>query len=363
MRVRRKILLLTVVTVLISGFLATTVYASWANKIITAHYRNVKINHNGEPVNIEKGYEPFIVHINGDPNKASTFVPVRFLGEILGKEVKWDQSTYTVDILDKDEGISEDVADLMYQLILKDNEIDKLKRTIEELETKLKEVEKGNISSKDLKKTEGYLRRNYNYYKDMDFDIKLYKYKNEIQAVLIVDLDKYYNQWDRLRNWEIEDYVEDIVKKIQYDFKGVKVSGEIEDKRTGDILVKFYTDSRDRVIVNIDVGSRYIRNLDDMEYYLNRDFARDYSWHRSLDFEIGIIKASTERNIELIVDVDKTDWNNLSISTQDDFLMDIYDAIIREFPRASIDGCLYYFNEGKIIHEFKFDSKGNVTVN
>lgn len=39
-RPRKKILLTTVVVLLISAFLASTVYAAWVDKNIKAHYRN-----------------------------------------------------------------------------------------------------------------------------------------------------------------------------------------------------------------------------------------------------------------------------------------------------------------------------------
>lgn len=357
---KRKILTVVIVTLLISTFLASTVYAAWVDKKITAYYRNVKIKNNGKLVNIESGYEPFIIHVDGDPKKASTFVPVRALSEILGKEIKWDQATYTVDVIDKDDP---EVAKLITQLLEKDVEIKALEAKNKDLEAKIKELEKGDVSKKDLESTEKYLSRHYDYHKDIDFDIRLHDVKGEIELDILVDLDRDYLKWDKLKDSEKEDYIRDLVKEIEYDFKGVKIFGQIEDKRTRDILVDFYQDARGRLIVNTGLASGSIRDLDDMEYYLNREFAKEYKWEGYLDFEISISRISTESRIELNVDVDKKKWEKLFKGDKEWFLEDVYKAIKKEFPRADIYGNIYYYGAYSSDYSFDYDSKGNVRIN
>jgi len=355
-RPRKKILLTTVVVLLISAFLASTVYAAWVDKNIKAHYRNIKINHNGKPVNIEKGYEPFIIHVNGDSKKPATFVPVRALAEILGKEVKWDQKTYTVDVIDKEEKPDQEIANLMIQLISKENEIKDLNNKISELEAKLAEAEKDKVSKRDLENTENYLRKNYDYYKNIDFDIRLYESKNGIEVSIIVDLDRDYSRWNSLRDRDIEDYIEDIVKEIQYDFKDAKVSGYIEDKRTRDKLVDFYTDTRNRVVTSIKGSSGYIRDLDDMEDYLNNEFGR----YEKIDFYIKL--SGSKSSVRVEIEVNETDWKNLSVKEQDYYLEGIYDAIVREFSKAEVYGYIDDYRTGKALNDFEFDSNGKLKV-
>ena len=353
-RPRKKILLTTVVVLLISAFLASTVYAAWVDKNIKAHYRNIKINHNGKPVNIEKGYEPFIIHVNGDSKKPATFVPVRALAEILGKEVKWDQKTYTVDVIDKEEKPDQEIANLMIQLNSKDNEIKDLKNKISELEAKLAAAEKDKVSKRDLENTENYLRKNYDYYKNIDFDIRLYESKNGIEVSIIVDLDRDYSRWNSLRDRDIEDYIEDIVKEIQYDFKDAKVSGYIEDKRTRDKLVDFYTDTRNRVVTSIKGSSGYIRTVRDMEDYLNREF----DTHKGVRFKIYLYES--KNTIEIELDVSEKGWDSLYWEEQDNYLEKLYKEINYKFPKMDIKG--YVFDGNNKLNSFSFDSNGKLKV-
>lgn len=52
------------VGILLSGALATNIFAANFNKMLDARYRDIKILHNGQKINIEPAYELFIVHID-----------------------------------------------------------------------------------------------------------------------------------------------------------------------------------------------------------------------------------------------------------------------------------------------------------
>ena len=73
--------------------LVTVAYATNATKTIQAAYRNIKLVIDGVPVTPRDSngnvVEPFIY--NG-----TTYLPVRAVGEALGKEVSWDGNTNTV---------------------------------------------------------------------------------------------------------------------------------------------------------------------------------------------------------------------------------------------------------------------------
>lgn len=346
-------MLITITTLLISMFLATTVYAVWTDKNIKASYRNIKIYQNGDPVKIDKAYEPFITNINGKP---TTFVPLRALGEILGKEVKWTQKGYRIDINDKEEQVDQaELLKLQNELVSKNIEIDNLKKKVKDLETKLKEAEEKKDQKKNLSDLEKELNKKYGYYERMDFDIRLTEYKGDIEVNIIVDLDRDYSRWNSLRDRDKEDYVEDIVKEIRYEFKDVKISGEIEDKRTRDKLVDFYTDSKDRVVVSTKSSSSgYIRDIKDMEDYLNDKF----NTYNRVKFEIYLNES--KNTIDIILKVDKRDWNSLRYDEQDKYLEELYYEINREFPKMYVKGVVY--DGGEKLNSFDFDSNGRVNV-
>lgn len=89
---------ITLILVLLLGFLAGTVFAKSGHETIKVLYNNIKLVVNGQKVNFGKDstgktIEPFIY--NG-----TTYLPVRAAGEALGKEVNWDGKSQTVFIGD-----------------------------------------------------------------------------------------------------------------------------------------------------------------------------------------------------------------------------------------------------------------------
>lgn len=81
-----------VIMALVMG-LAVPALAAVANKTLEAHYMDIKLVVDGVPITPRNAsgnlVEPFTV--NG-----TTYLPVRAIGEALGKDVKWDGETKTV---------------------------------------------------------------------------------------------------------------------------------------------------------------------------------------------------------------------------------------------------------------------------
>lgn len=88
----RDILFGMVIMALVMG-LAVPALAAVANKTLEAHYMDIKLVVDGVPITPRNAsgnvVEPFTV--NG-----TTYLPVRAIGEALGKDVKWDGETKTV---------------------------------------------------------------------------------------------------------------------------------------------------------------------------------------------------------------------------------------------------------------------------
>ena len=90
MKKRSKTLILALCAALL---LSSAVCAASRTKEITAYYNNIKLVVDGVPVTPKDAngatVEPFIVD-------GTTYLPVRAIGESLGKTVKWDGNTQTV---------------------------------------------------------------------------------------------------------------------------------------------------------------------------------------------------------------------------------------------------------------------------
>ena len=93
--------ILGLVTALVFLAFPTSVYASPVSEMINVFYNNIKIVVDGKVAKFGKDSEgndiqPFIY-------KGTTYLPVRAVGETLGKEVSWDGTTQTVYLGDKPE--------------------------------------------------------------------------------------------------------------------------------------------------------------------------------------------------------------------------------------------------------------------
>ncbi len=86
------VILTVVFMVMVVFILGSITYATVGNKTITVTYRNISIYVNG--IKRTPSGEPFIY--NG-----VTYVPLRFVSEALGKEVKWDGTKNRIDIIEK----------------------------------------------------------------------------------------------------------------------------------------------------------------------------------------------------------------------------------------------------------------------
>ena len=93
-RVRIMVIALTLILVL-STAIAAPGLALWTTRQINAEYRDIKININGEPVNLSEGVEPFLI-------EGTTYLPLRAVAGALGKDVAWEQDSATVTIQDPD---------------------------------------------------------------------------------------------------------------------------------------------------------------------------------------------------------------------------------------------------------------------
>lgn len=72
---------------------ATTAYAAVGSAKIDVFFKDLKYLFNGVPQAPEPGKQGFVY-------KGTTYVPIRFVGEAMGKEVDWDEWTETIRISD-----------------------------------------------------------------------------------------------------------------------------------------------------------------------------------------------------------------------------------------------------------------------
>ena len=302
----KKILISTLVFML----LLSTVVVAASNiyeKKLTATHGRIKFKVDGKDVTKEiegkYGTPAFTVHEYG----YRSYVPVRAIADLMGLEIKYDDSTHTAEIIDPKKS----------EIYEKDVEIAKLKQEVIILERELESLKKDVVVETDLKTLEKKLNKEYGTYENIEFDIVLKENKNNINVSIEVDFYDTRNQsyWNRMTYSNKKTLVEDITDMISKEFTNADITGSIYDnyyrrdlltfsKKKGSSVSISYRDYRDNY--------RYDELLDDAEYYLDANLRKyfvvsEISIRERYDGEIyGTIRLKDEgqwiRDVEDDVD-------------------------------------------------------------
>lgn len=325
-------------TVLLSGVLfATTVDASQAVKKLDATYRNIKIIYNNAAAAVDPKTEPFVA--NG-----TTYVPLRMVSEIFDKNVTWDGQTSTITVTDKTAQYSQAVVtQLNAQITAKDTKIKQLETELANLKTQ----QQSKVT--DLDDLEDQLNDDYGDYRDIDdVDITLSGNKNDITVKIEVDAA----DWKKLTTTKRTNFIQDIVDDILDEYKDADIEGTIKNANKNETLATFDIDSKDKVRLQNEAI-----DLDDLEY----DLMRNHGTNNAIR-NIDITLDGDEDDIEVTIEVNKTDWDALSATKKEDFIEAIVDDILDEYEDADVTGDIEAHTDNKRINTFEADSRGNVTI-
>lgn len=342
----RRIAMIVAIMMLVMVF-STTGFAAWMTTTIEASYRNISIfvNNQYKQATTANGQvvEPFIVD-------GTTYVPLRGIAQMLGYQVSFNPQTYRIDITG-----SGDNAAAQYEILL-------LQARIAELEDELEELED---SSMDLDDLEDQLKDDYDEIDGVDVeDINLDGDEDDIEVEIVIDTtdNDQWDAWSDLSDADIEDFLQDIVDDILDEYPDADITGFIWDEYDdGDEVETFGITSRGNV--DLGGGSSSSGDLGDLEDQL----IDDYEDIEGIDIE-DIILDGDEDDIEVEIYIDLTqtsDYNywvdNVSDPEIEDFLQDIVDDILDEFPDADITGFIEdEYDGGEIIVDFDIDSSGDV---
>lgn len=329
--------------------MASSDFAKTATETLTAYYRNITIFKNGSQVNFQN--EPFIVNDR-------TYLPVREISELLGKNVTFNPQTYRIDIAD-----TADANTIALQTKVAQQEV-----TIKNLEAQIVSLE-AQLKSKTPTKTmklddlEDDLKDEYDEFEDLPIEgIVLSGDKDDIVVKIYVDLKKYQDEWDDIED-DIDDYLQDIVDDILDEFEDADIEGSIIDKSNKNKkLLGFTVSSKGKVVLGGTGSSK--DSVADLEDDLNDEFSEYYADDVYFDFALD----GDEDDLEVRIDADDEDGyyldedDLLDILDEDEieeFLEDVYDYIvnIREFKDADIFGDIsgidFDFSDGSLDIEYQ----------
>lgn len=323
---KKKMTALLIITLVTVFSIVNIAYAAGNKKMLEAFYGVAKIMYNGQDLTSQS--QPFIV--NG-----TTYLPLRKLADIFGKDISWDQSTGTITLVDKPDS---DTAVLQQQVYSKNLQIADLQAKVTDLENKLKRSQ-----SSDLSDLEDTLNGDYDEYKNIAFDISLSGNEDEITVKIEYDGSDYSSEWNALTSTQKTSYLQDICDDILDEYEDASIDGYIKDTYYSVKRLSFYTSSSGTVKLGTSSSSN---DLSDLEDTLNDDY---YDYFSGIDLSVEL--DGDEDAVTFIVNIDLGDygtrWSSISDSSKESFLSHIADDIKDDstFGDAEITGYIYDTND------------------
>lgn len=342
----KKRLLALGLTAVISLSSATALYASPVIKTLRAQYMGIKFSYNGKIVD-PGNQEPFVVD-------QTTYVPIRMVGELVGKNVQWDGINKLISINDT---VDQTLAQKDLEIIQLKEEIESLKQQLEaaKKQTPPTQTEDKNTSKISLSNLEDDINEDYGELKGVVFDIYLSGDSKEIEIEMETDLYRYKDYWDKLSEKDVEKHLEKICKAIWEVYDKAKIVGDLYDIDEREYVLEFSTDSRKKLTVE------YVNKLDlsKLEYELDNRYDHYLPYiYLSLDIK------GDEEEIEYYLNVDYSyyhyEWDDLDDEQVKTLMGKIYDDIKKAAPNAtSIEGYIYDTSRKSVIAEYWRTKSGN----
>ncbi|TJX12924.1 hypothetical protein E9840_11545 [Tissierella creatinini] len=339
-----KKLAVVIAIMILTLSMASTGFAANTMKTLQAYYRNITIFRNGAQVSFEN--EPFIVNDR-------TYLPVREMSQLLGKNVTFNPQTYRIDIADTSDA---NTVAMQTKLVQQEITIKNLEDKVKSLEAELAKKTSKTLSKDTLATMEKHLNRNFDEYRNVEFEYDLSSNKNKITVGMLIDLDEDYSAWNKLTNSQIKSHIQDIVGEIEDEFDA-DIEGYIEDISWDDELVTFYVNSKGTLIVEYEGSSSSTGKitLTKMASLLNSEY-------KSTSDGITSVKLRTVKN-DIYIDVYVTSktWKALDYDEQDGILEAMYDDIRDEDFTETIYGNIFTSSTStKPLYTFGFDKNGYV---
>lgn len=327
-----------------SAFGAAKVY----QKNINATMGRVQFTYNGTNVTnqIETKYgTPGFI----DSKEGRSYVPVRAIADIVGANVNWDPNTFTAHITSD----TSSTAYLEQQLLYSQAEIQSLRDEIK----KLKDGSVSN-SGKSVSDVEKDLRKEYDNYEKISFDISLRGKAKDLDLEVELDLGRSRDKekWDDLRDRDKERFIENMVDDIQKEFKDADIKGYIRDKDSRDKLYTFEKRGSRRIEITKEKSGKGDGSIRDVRKRLDKDYSDDLGNVRSISFDI---KDNGRDRYTFYADFDykkyKKEWNRLDEKDISKFMRRVSELIEDELGSSEIEGYIRDENNDDELAEYNYD--------
>lgn len=325
--------------------LTTAVNAASLTKKIDATYRNIKVFYNNQQKTMEN--EPFIYN-------NSVYLPVRAVGELVNKDIKWDSASNSVFVADKG-GAS---GDLEAQLQSERFENARLAGQVSLLEKEVKELKEGKKDKEkvtgDIKVTLGYIEEFFDYEHSIDWDFALTETSSRINVDISFDSRVDGRRWDNLSKTQRENFFRDIAREIRVDFKDTTINGKVTDRRTDKTIGTFSYSKTNSFSYSDDSTTSFSA----LEKDLKKLITKIDGTNIPID---DIVITGNEDNITFTVYVDlynRTLQNDWADTFQDKSrvirgdMEYIQEEILRDYRHASVQGFIEDLDSGSTLAKY-----------
>lgn len=334
-----KKLAVVIAIMILTLSIASTGFAANTMKTLQAYYRNITIFRNGTQASFT--HEPFIVD-------GTTYVPVRDMSQLLGKNVTFNPQTYRIDITDVADAST--VA-LQTKVIQQEITIKNLEDKVKNLEAQLAANQSSKPTNATLSEMEDYLNDEYGSDSDVDFEITLSGSKSKIELGIYVNDRTSSNRFANWTNSDKKSFAEELVDEILDEFTTATISGFYKDDYARTSKQSFSVSKSGKVTMGGTSSS--IFDLEDLEDELNSD----YYYKGNVDFSIEV--RGTTSKIILDIDAYNDDLDDLDEYKIKSYLEEIYRFIMNELNPSSIEGTIY---DAFDYYEFDFNSSGRANL-
>lgn len=336
-----KKLSILLLTAIMSIFLFSTTYAVETAKMLQAWF-GVKVVYNSQDIS-NATIKPFIVD-------GTTYVPLRMVIDSFNKDIKWDDATKTVTIVDKPN--TTEIA-LRNQIIVKD-------ATIADLQNRLNKAQADDDDDDDvdIDDLEEELNDDYEDFDSRDYEITLNGDEDEIS----VRIECSSSDWSNLTTSEKTKLLQDICDDIRDEYDDAEITGYVRSSSSSTKYAYFYFNSCDVVRYHSD------EDVYDFEMTLDEDY-NDYFEDEDIPVYVALEIDEDDDVYEFHVYVDydeyDNDWDDLVDDDEDkieELMSDIFDEVQDEYSLDDdeVDGYIYDYDDSEIGYYYK-TSSGSVS--
>lgn len=304
---KKKVLALTISTLILFLSFGSTCYAATAQSTLTAQFKALKILLNGSQITMES--QPILV--NG-----STYLPLRAFANLFNKNVDWNAELQQVSITDKPDN---ELASLKSQIVEKDNQILILQAQL---------TAKSDRSLTDMKKQ---LTKDYDDYESLDVTITLSGSKSKITVKVDVGSK---SKWNKLSSTKQTKLLQNIADDLDDEYDDPSISGTVKAGST--TISSFTVNSSGKVKLSSE-------DLSDVEDDLNDDYD-ELGGIDDLEIELDGDEDLVTFTIYIDYDDFEEEWDSLSDSKISTYMKNIHSDIedtiedMDEYEDANVSG-------------------------